>query len=127
MLTRRQKQKVVIKLSKNIQEYAAKKVIYVKQDAGNNAAQNEKYVKVISDCEWANLTRQLKYKAEIDGKNSLEIGRFFAPSSKSYHVGLNQVGTQRLAVRSWNCSNCKTKDDREVNSAIVIGDEGIGL
>ncbi|MEG4503216.1 zinc ribbon domain-containing protein [Microcoleus sp. F6_B4] len=89
--------------------------------------QHEKKVKVISDCEWASLTRQLKYKAEIDGKTSLELGRCFAPSSKSCHVGLNQVGTQRLAVRSWICSNCQTKDDREVNSAIVIGDEGIGL
>ncbi|WP_445299863.1 zinc ribbon domain-containing protein [Microcoleus sp. AT3-D2] len=61
------------------------------------------------------------------GKTYLEIGRFFAPSSKSCHLGLNQVGTQPLAVRSWSCSNCKTKHDRGVNSAIIIGDEGLGL
>ncbi|WP_333164456.1 zinc ribbon domain-containing protein [Microcoleus sp. AT3-A2] len=61
------------------------------------------------------------------GKNYLEIGRFFAPSSKSCHVSLNQVASLPWEVRSWTCSNCKTKHDRVVNSAIIIGDEGLGL
>ncbi|MEP6519288.1 transposase [Microcoleus vaginatus FACHB-2002] len=69
----------------------------------------------------------MKDKAAIDGKTYLEIGRFFAPSSKSCYVGLNQVGSLPLELRSWTCSNCKTKHDREVNSAIIIGDEGLGL
>jgi len=80
-----------------------------------------------SDCCWSILTRTLKYKAERDGKNYLETGSFFAPSSKSCHVGLNQVGSLPLEVRSWTCSNCKIKHDRDVNSAIIIGDEELGL
>ncbi|WP_445310220.1 zinc ribbon domain-containing protein [Microcoleus vaginatus] len=73
------------------------------------------------------MTRQVKDKAAIYCKTSLEIGRFFAPSSKSCHVGLNQVGSLALEVRSWTYCNCKTKHDRDVNSAIIIGDEGLGL
>ncbi|MEG4516057.1 zinc ribbon domain-containing protein [Microcoleus sp. AT9b-C3] len=69
----------------------------------------------------------MKYKAEKDGKTYLDTGRFFAPTSKSCHVGLNQVGRLPLEVRSWTCSNCKTNHDRDVNSAIIIGDEGLGL
>ncbi|MEG3927281.1 MULTISPECIES: zinc ribbon domain-containing protein [unclassified Microcoleus] len=83
--------------------------------------------KVISECGWSNLTGQLKYKAERDGKTYLDIGRFFARSSKSCHVGLNQVGSLPLEVPRWTCSNSKTKHDRDVNSAIIIGDEGLGL
>ncbi|WP_445301813.1 MULTISPECIES: zinc ribbon domain-containing protein [unclassified Microcoleus] len=73
------------------------------------------------------MTLQLKYKAERDGKTYLDIGRFFAPSSKSFHLDLNLGSTLRLAVGSWTCSNCKTKHDRDVDSAIIIGDEGLGL
>ncbi|WP_445305027.1 zinc ribbon domain-containing protein [Microcoleus sp. Pol12B4] len=69
----------------------------------------------------------MKYKAERDCKTYLDTGRLFAPSSKSCHVGLNQVGSLPLEVRSWTCSNCKIKHDRNVNSAIIIGDEGLGL
>lgn len=95
--------------------------------AFNNLVKNHLLAKVISDCGWSNLTRQVKDKAAIDGKTYLDIGRFFAPSSKSCHVGLNQVGSLALEVRSWTCSNCKTKHDRDVNSAIIIGDEGLGF
>ncbi|MEG4218414.1 zinc ribbon domain-containing protein [Microcoleus sp. Pol14C6] len=69
----------------------------------------------------------MKYKAERDCKTYLETGRFLARSSKSCHVGLNQVGSLLLEVRSWTCSNSKIKHDRDVNSAIIIGDEGLGL
>ncbi|WP_445299551.1 zinc ribbon domain-containing protein [Microcoleus sp. B3-A4] len=69
----------------------------------------------------------MKDKAARDGKTYLDIGRFFALSSKSCRVGLNQVGSFPAEVRSWTCCNCKTKHDRDMNSAIIIGDEGLGL
>ncbi|WP_445308620.1 hypothetical protein [Microcoleus vaginatus] len=37
------------------------------------------------------------------------------------------MGSLPLEVRSWTYCNCKTKHDRDVNSAIIIGDEGLGL
>ena len=30
-------------------------------------------------------------------------------------------------VRSWECPNCKTKHDRDVNAAISIRDEGLRI
>jgi putative transposase len=101
-------------------------VIIVENLAVKNLVKNHCLAKSISDCGWSEFTRQLKYKAERDGKIYLEIGRFF-PSSKTCHVCLNQVGSLNLDVRSWTCSNCSTKHDRDVNAAINIRDEGIKL
>lgn len=101
-------------------------VIIVENLAVKNMVKNHGLAKAISDCGWSEFTRQLKYKAERDGKTYLEIGRFF-PSSKTCHVCLNQVGSLSLDIRSWTCANCNTKHDRDVNAAINIRDEGLRL
>jgi putative transposase len=110
--------------SKLVQE---NQVIVVENLAVNNMAKKHFLGKQIRDGGWSKLTRTLKSKAERDGKSYLDIGRFFGLLSKNCHVGLNQVRSLPLQVRSWTYCNCKTKHDRDVNSAIIIGDEGLGL
>lgn len=99
-------------------------VIVVENLAVKNMVKNHCLALAISDCGWSEFTRQLKYKSEKEGKTYLEVGRFF-PSSKICHVCLNQVGSLSLDVRSWTCSSCNTKHDRDVNAAINIRDEGL--
>ena len=99
-------------------------VIIVENLAVKNMVKNHTLAKAISDCGWSEFTRQLKYKAQRDGKTYLEIERFF-PSSKTCHVCLNQIGSLSLEVRSWTCSSCNTKHDRDVNAAINIRNEGL--
>src|SRR5919199_1963353 len=101
-------------------------VIIVENLAVKNMVKNHNLAKAISDCGWSEFTRQLRYKAEKDGKTYLEIARFF-PSSKTCHVCLNQVDSLPLDVRSWECPNCKANHDRDVNAAINIRDEGMRL
>lgn len=101
-------------------------VIIVENLAVKNMVKNHNLAKAISDCGWSEFTRQLKYKAEKDGKTYLEIGRFF-PSSKTCHVCLNQIDSLPLSVRSWECPSCKTKHDRDFNAAINIRDEGLRI
>jgi putative transposase len=101
-------------------------VIIVENLAVKNMVKNHNLAKAISDCGWSEFTRQLKYKSEKDGKTYLEIGRFF-PSSKTCHVCLNQVDSLPQDVRNWECPNCKTKHDRDVNAAINIRSEGLRL
>jgi putative transposase len=101
-------------------------VIIVENLAVKNMVKNHNLAKAISDCGWSEFTRQLKYKAEKDGKTYLEIGRFF-PSSKTCHVCLNQVDSLPLDVRSWGCPNCKTRHDRDINAAVNIRDEGLRI
>jgi putative transposase len=101
-------------------------VIIVENLAVKNMVKNHTLAKAISDCGWSEFTRQLKYKAEKDGKTYLEIGRFF-PSSKTCHVCLNRVDSLPLDIRNWTCSGCNTRLDRDVNAAINIRDEGVRL
>ena len=101
-------------------------VIIVENLAVKNMVKNHTLAKAISDCGWSEFTRQLKYKAEKDGKTYLEIGRFF-PSSKTCHVCLNRVDSLPLDIRNWTCSNCNTNHDRDVNASINIRDEGMRL
>ena len=101
-------------------------VIVVENLAVKNMVKNHCLAKAISDCGWSSFTTMLKYKAEREGKVYQEVGRFFA-SSKTCHVCLNQIGSMPLDMRSWTCSSCGTKHDRDVNAAINIRDEGLRL
>ena len=101
-------------------------VIIVENLAVKNMVKNHNLAVGISDCGWSEFKSQLKYKAEKEGKTYLEIGRFF-PSTKTCHVCLNQISSLPLEVRSWTCSFCNTKHDRDINAAINIRDEGLRL
>jgi putative transposase len=101
-------------------------VIVTENLAVKNMVKNHNLAKAISDCGWSEFTRQLKYKAEKEGKSYLEIGRFF-PSSKTCNVCLSWIESLSLDDRSWTCSRCKTKHDRDINAAMNIRDEGLRI
>jgi putative transposase len=101
-------------------------VIVVENLAVKNMVKHHCQAKAISDCGWSEFTRQLKYKAQKDGKTYLEMGRFF-PLSKICHVDLSQVGCLPVNVGSWTCSKFQEKHDRDVNPAINILYEGLSI
>jgi putative transposase len=101
-------------------------VICVENLAVKNMVKNHNLAKAISDASWAEFTAMLKYKAGSEGKIYIEVDRFF-PSSKTCSVCLNRVGSLALDVRSWQCQNCETKHDRDVNAAINIREEGLRI
>ncbi len=101
-------------------------VICVENLAVKNMVKNQKLAKSISDVGWGMFCTMLKYKAEWYGKTYIEVDRFF-PSSKTCNVCLHQVKEMPLDVRTWQCPNCKTIHDRDVNAAQNIRDEGLRL
>ena len=87
---------------------------------------NHSLAKAISDIGWGMFCTMLKYKCEWDGKTYIEVDRFFA-SSKTCNVCLNKVGSLALDVRSWICTKCQTKHDRDINAAINIRNEALRI
>ena len=85
---------------------------------------NHKLSKSISDSAWYTFKRILKYKAEWLGKKVIEIGRFY-PSSKTCSVCGYKKEDLTLDVRQWECPNCHTTHDRDINAAINIQKQGI--
>ncbi len=87
---------------------------------------NHNLAKAISDVGWGMFCTMLKYKAESEGKQYIEIDRWF-PSSKTCHVCLNRVDNLSLDVRAWTCNHCGTHHDRDVNAAINIRNEALRI
>jgi putative transposase len=85
---------------------------------------NGRLAREISDVSWGSFIRMLTYKAEWYGKNLFQIGRF-EPSSKTCSCCDHINEELTLKDREWECLNCHTIHDRDINAAINI--KNIGL
>jgi putative transposase len=84
-----------------------------------NMVRNRSLSKAISDCGWGEFTRQLEYKAEWAGRELVAIDQWF-PSSKRCSSCGHTVKSLPLNVRRWQCPECDTDHDRDVNAAVNI-------
>ena len=80
---------------------------------------NHKVAKSISDCSWGEFIRQLEYKCKWYDCELIKIGRF-EPSSKLCSICGYKMEKMPLKIREWDCPNCHTHHDRDVNAAINI-------
>jgi putative transposase len=83
---------------------------------------NHKLARAIADASFAEIVRQLGYKAQ----QVVRIAPFYPSSKRCNGCGyLNRNLT--LADRTWTCPSCGTALDRDVNAARNIRDEGMRL
>ena len=81
---------------------------------------NHHLSKSISDASWCKFVAMLTYKAEWNDKKVVKVDRYF-PSSQTCNVcGYVNKQTKDLSVREWECPECHTRHDRDVNAAINI-------
>ena len=86
--------------------------------------QNKKLARAISDIGFYEFKRQLLYKAEMCGKNIVLADRWF-PSSKTCSECGHKMEQMPLSVREWECPNCHTHHDRDINAAINLKKYGL--
>jgi len=81
---------------------------------------NHHLSKSITDVSWGKFISMITYKAEWNGKKIVKVDRYF-PSSQTCHIcGHINKQIKDLSVREWECPNCHTRHDRDVNAAINI-------
>lgn len=67
------------------------------------------------------------YKAAWYGKRVVTIDRFFPSSQLCSSCGTQWSGAKDLSVRRWECPTCGALNDRDLNAAKNILNEGLRL
>lgn len=90
-------------------------------------SQSLHFGKSVSDDGWGMFTTFLAYKLEEMGKQLVKVDKFFASSQTCSMCGYKNSETKDLSVRTWDCPNCGTHHDRDINAAKNIRNESIRL
>ena len=100
--------------------------IAVENLAVKNMLRNHKLAQAISDASWGEFIRQLEYKCQWYGRTLVKINRWF-PSSKTCGHCRHIVEKLPLSIREWDCPDCGTKHDRDINAAKNILAAGLAV
>ena len=78
----------------------------------------------IADASWGTFLTFLSYKAEMNDKQIVKIGRYYPSSKTCHHCGYVKEDLT-LKDREWICPQCGELIDRDLNAAINILNEGL--
>ena len=90
-------------------------------------SQSLNFGKSVADDGWGMFVTFLKYKLEETGKRLVKVNKFFASSQICNVCGYKNTATKNLSIRAWDCPECGTHHDRDINAAINIRNEGMRL
>lgn len=77
--------------------------------------------KAVSDAGWSSFRNMLRYKAIGHGAEYVEADeRYTTQTCSACGARSGPKGRKGLDVREWDCSECGTVHDRDVNAAINI-------
>ncbi|ERT07435.1 transposase, IS605 OrfB family [Lyngbya aestuarii BL J] len=82
---------------------------------------NHCLAKSINDAAWGMLQTLTEYKAKEQGKVVEFADRFFPSSKTCNHCGY-RMKSMPLKIRTWECPNCGTLHDRDINAARNLRD-----
>ncbi|MBD2579489.1 RNA-guided endonuclease TnpB family protein, partial [Oscillatoria sp. FACHB-1406] len=100
--------------------------IVVEDLAIKNLVKNHKLANAISDASWGELTRQLTYKCQWYGRELVKIDRYFPSSKRCGNCG-HIADKMALNVREWECPECGTQHDRDLNASKNILAAGLAV
>jgi putative transposase len=91
-----------------------------------NMVRNHHLARAISDAAWRQMRAMLAYKCEWYGRDLVVTGRWY-PSSKVCSACGRTAASLPLGVREWECVNCGTRHDRDINAAVNIRAAGLAV
>ena len=101
-------------------------VIAVEDLAVRNMVKNRSLARSIYDAGWGELVRQLEYKSQWYGRELVKVDRFFPSSKRCGNCG--KVNDKLpLSVREWECPECRTTHDRDINASRNILAAGLAV
>ena len=88
---------------------------------------NHHLAKVVLDASFNKICELLKWKTKLQGKYYYQVDTFYPSSKMCSHCGGKTEVTNNLNIRSWECTNCGNKNDRDINASINIMFEGLRI
>ena len=82
-----------------------------------NMVKNRKLAKAIYDSCWAELFRQLQYKAQFTDSKVVVVDPFYPSSQLCSCCEHRNPNVKNLSIRMWTCPNCGAIHDRDINAA----------
>ena len=101
-------------------------VIAVEDLAVRNMVKNRSLARSISDAGWGELVKQLEYKCQWYGRELVKIDRWFPSSKRCGNCGF-VIDKLPLSVREWECPECGTTHDRDINASRNILAAGLAV
>ena len=100
--------------------------IAVEDLAVKNLVKNRNLALSISDASWSELVRQLEYKSDWYGRTLIKIDQWFPSSKRCFDCG-HIVSKLPLNLRKWDCPQCGSHHDRDLNAALNILAAGLAV
>lgn len=82
-----------------------------------NMMKNHSLAYALSDATMSSFISKLKYKSEQNGVELVQINMFDPSSQRCSVCGAINKKVKNLDMRTWECSECQTHHDRDVNAA----------
>ena len=87
--------------------------------------EEKKFSKSLTDVRLSEICRILEYKAKYYGKRYIQIDSYYPSSQECSKCGYKNEKVKELSVRNWNCPECGSYHDRDINASQNILFEGI--
>ena len=92
-----------------------------------NMMRNHKLARCIGSVSWGKFFNMLEYKADWYGNKIIKVPTMYPSSQTCSCCGYKNPLVKNLAVRKWECPNCRTKHDRDTNASINILNKGLSI